>query len=657
MRSDLRDALSGLSPEDRRRLVARIRARDRPRPPGPRLSVFFFGFGGQRSAPYDLVLKCGIRADTNGLHAIWTPERHFHEFGGPYPEPSLLAAALAGHTSRIGLRAGSVILPLSHPARLAERWSVVDQLSGGRVGLACAAGWHPHDFVLGDVAYEDRHAALATGLEQLRSLWSGQAVTFAAGSGEPVAVRTYPRPVQPELPLWLTCSKAGEGWLTAARHDTNVLTGLMEQTPEGLGDAIRAYREERDAHGLGWGQVTLMLHTYVGPSDAEARARARPALAGDLRSHLGFFETVIRARDVGIDPDELSEADREELIQRGVDRVSGDQRHDLRAGPGRRAGLPVLGAGCRRAGLPGGFRPRRRAGTGRDRPTRRGARGTWRPGFTNMTSGRWLRRSQYVAAEDGTPLAVHVFCPQHGDGPLPALWCVDRYHLVHQLVQDPTTPLRNWLERLLDGGFVVALMDVRGSGASFGRWDGPFSAGEIRDARHLGGWLAGQDFCTGRTGMIGRSYSAIVQPLVAAQPPTGLRAIFAEMPMIDPYGFARSGGILRHDFLDNWTARIRALDRLPNAVPVDADPTGASLAAAQAQHRDNSDPYDLVTRLPYWDSTEPDGTLPYLSVPRWPSSTTCSGPGSRSACGPGGWTCGRPMLSGPIWRSGRAAGW
>lgn len=337
MRSDLRDALSGLSPEDRRRLLARVRARDGSRPPGPRISVFFFGFGGQRSDPYELVLKCGTRADANKLHAIWTPERHFHEFGGPYPEPSILATALAGCTSTIGLRAGSVILPLSHPARLAERWSMVDQLSGGRVGLACAAGWHPHDFVLGDVAYEDRHATLASGLEQLRRLWSGQAVTFPVRSGEPVAVRTYPRPVQPELPIWLTCSKPGEGWLNAARHDTHVLTGLMEQSVDKLADAIAAYRAERNARGLGWGQVTLMLHTYVGPSDAQARDRARPALTEYLRSHMGFYETVLKARDLGIDPAELSAADREELIRRGVDRYL--ETSSMICGPDRAAEL------------------------------------------------------------------------------------------------------------------------------------------------------------------------------------------------------------------------------------------------------------------------------------------------------------------------------
>ena len=46
----------------------------------------------------------------------------------------------------IGL--GSVVLPLHSPIRVAEEWSVVDNLSGGRVGISFAAGWQPNDHVV-----------------------------------------------------------------------------------------------------------------------------------------------------------------------------------------------------------------------------------------------------------------------------------------------------------------------------------------------------------------------------------------------------------------------------------------------------------------------------------------------------------------------------
>nr|WTB09071.1 LLM class flavin-dependent oxidoreductase [Streptomyces antimycoticus] len=60
----------------------------------------------------------------------------------------MLAAALAARTSRIRLNAGSVVLPLHHSVRVAEEWSVVDNISGGRAGLCVASGWHATDFAL-----------------------------------------------------------------------------------------------------------------------------------------------------------------------------------------------------------------------------------------------------------------------------------------------------------------------------------------------------------------------------------------------------------------------------------------------------------------------------------------------------------------------------
>src|ERR1044072_8239679 len=75
-------------------------------------------------------------AARHGFTAVWTPERHFQAFGGLYPNPSVLSAALAMITERVQIRAGSVALPLHHPVRVAEEWSVVDNLSNGRAAIS-----------------------------------------------------------------------------------------------------------------------------------------------------------------------------------------------------------------------------------------------------------------------------------------------------------------------------------------------------------------------------------------------------------------------------------------------------------------------------------------------------------------------------------------
>src|SRR5699024_12726565 len=100
-----------------------------------KLSISFFGSGQEGvGAPerYETVLALGRLADTLGLHAVWVPERHFQDFGDLFPQPAVLAAALAATTERVGIRAGSVVLPLHHPVRVLEDWSMVDAISNGR---------------------------------------------------------------------------------------------------------------------------------------------------------------------------------------------------------------------------------------------------------------------------------------------------------------------------------------------------------------------------------------------------------------------------------------------------------------------------------------------------------------------------------------------
>ncbi|MCB1054936.1 MAG: LLM class flavin-dependent oxidoreductase, partial [Acidobacteria bacterium] len=149
-------------------------------------SLFYFADDSGSEDPnaggrYRLLLEGARFADRAGLSAVWTPERHFHAFGGLYPNPSVTGAAVAAVTERVAIRAGSVVLPLHNPLRVAEEWSVVDNLSGGRVGISVASGWHANDFVLAPVSADERRAAferrkqtMLDHVDILRRLWRGE---------------------------------------------------------------------------------------------------------------------------------------------------------------------------------------------------------------------------------------------------------------------------------------------------------------------------------------------------------------------------------------------------------------------------------------------------------------------------------------------------
>src|SRR5262249_41235416 len=134
-------------------------------------------------------------ADEHGFEAVWIPERHFHAFGGIFPNPALMAVVLAETTRRIRIRAGSVVVPPHHPIRVAEEWAVVDNLSGGRVDMSFAIGWNPNDFVIAPERYAARKDITYAAVETLRRLWRGEACEFENGEGKRVAVRIHPLPL------------------------------------------------------------------------------------------------------------------------------------------------------------------------------------------------------------------------------------------------------------------------------------------------------------------------------------------------------------------------------------------------------------------------------------------------------------------------------
>src|SRR5439155_23027765 len=97
-------------------------------------SLFYFASdeGEKGRDKYSLLLQGARFADRNGFEALWTPERHFHAFGGLYPNPSLAGAAIAAITETVKIRAGSCVLPLHSPIRIAEewRWSIIFPTDG-----------------------------------------------------------------------------------------------------------------------------------------------------------------------------------------------------------------------------------------------------------------------------------------------------------------------------------------------------------------------------------------------------------------------------------------------------------------------------------------------------------------------------------------------
>jgi natural product biosynthesis luciferase-like monooxygenase protein len=321
-----------VSSEDTRATAGPVRGPAAARP--LQFSLFYFSSDESErgSDKYRLLIEGARYADRHGFSAVWTPERHFHAFGGLYPNPAVTSAAIAAITQHVRIRSGSVVLPLHHPARVAEEWAVVDNLSNGRVGVSFASGWQPNDFVLKPENFKNNKQVLVDGIDTVRRLWRGESVAFPGPLGEDVPVRTLPRPVQAELPVWVTSAGNPETFVTAGQLGANVLTHLLGQTVEELAGKLAAYRQAwRDAGHAGEGHVTLMLHTFVGQDAAKVREAVRRPLIEYLRSSANLvkqyawsFPAFKRREGMetsgGVDLQSLSADEMDALLEHSFDR-------------------------------------------------------------------------------------------------------------------------------------------------------------------------------------------------------------------------------------------------------------------------------------------------------------------------------------------------
>ncbi|MEO6187034.1 MAG: CocE/NonD family hydrolase [Steroidobacteraceae bacterium] len=238
-----------------------------------------------------------------------------------------------------------------------------------------------------------------------------------------------------------------------------------------------------------------------------------------------------------------------------------------------------------------------------------------------------LRQSLYVPVRDGTLLAMNLYRPARDGVPLavraPVLFSFTPYRARFREATGRVTEMGQFsssnAQALLDAGYVLAVADIRGKGASFGARRGFQDRTEALDGYDLIQWLAAQPWSDGKVGMYGCSYLGGTTVHVASTAPPALRAIFTGATDLDKFDFVRNGGI---------TAQFNTRPDEPlsddlMSLPVDADRDGALLRMAVAQHARNTPMAALWYGMPFRDSVSPltgnrfweeAGPYPYLDA-------------------------------------------
>lgn len=81
----------------------------------------------------------------------------------------------------------------------------------------------------------------------------------------------------------------------------------------------------------------------------------------------------------------------------------------------------------------------------------------------------------------------------------------------------------------------MVLADVRGTGASFGTKDHPFSKNEIDDSKDILDWIISQSWSNGKVGTYGNSYPGTVAELTTIHHHKALKCVFVRGNEFDSF--------------------------------------------------------------------------------------------------------------------------
>jgi alkanesulfonate monooxygenase SsuD/methylene tetrahydromethanopterin reductase-like flavin-dependent oxidoreductase (luciferase family) len=217
-------------------------------------------------------LREQVRAASDaGISSIWVLQHYLGNM--PTLQPVPLLAALAADAGSMFLGTNMFILPLRHPVAVAEEFATLDHLSGGRVIAGFGMGYRENEFASFGVGLGERVERFEESIEIVRSLWTGQAVSFAGRYFTLTGQQISLPPVQPGGPrMWIGAGAHRAGAQRAARlGDAWIVPPHV--SPDRLKVVLGHYLAERERLGRRDPADLVVRRELVLDEDPE-RARA-----------------------------------------------------------------------------------------------------------------------------------------------------------------------------------------------------------------------------------------------------------------------------------------------------------------------------------------------------------------------------------------------
>jgi probable F420-dependent oxidoreductase len=177
--------------------------------------------------------------ESGGIDSLWQTDRLVSR--QPILECMAAMAALAGRTRRLRFGMNVVSLALRDPVLLAKQCATIDVLSEGRllpafgIGSPLGPEWQALN-----IDTRTRGKRTDEALEIIARLWREDSVDFSGTHYRLTAASISPKPVQPDLPMWI-----GGASEAAIRRTARYGTGWQAggETPADAGKVVAAIKK------------------------------------------------------------------------------------------------------------------------------------------------------------------------------------------------------------------------------------------------------------------------------------------------------------------------------------------------------------------------------------------------------------------------------
>lgn len=210
-------------------------------------------------------------ADEVGLDVFGIGEHHRKDFLDS--APTMILAAAAARTSNIRLTSAVTVLSAADPVRVFQNFATLDLISNGRAEIVAGRGSFTDAFPLFGFDLKDYDALFIEKLNLLLEIRKNETITWSGNYRAALNNQAiYPRPIQPQLPVWLGVGGTPSSFIRAGELGLPLMLASIGGQTHRFAPLVDLYRQAGAKAGYASDQLKVGLHSlgYVADSTDEA---------------------------------------------------------------------------------------------------------------------------------------------------------------------------------------------------------------------------------------------------------------------------------------------------------------------------------------------------------------------------------------------------